>query len=70
MAKNDSQKAIFPVLPMMPQVTKENTMISQQGAINLRKKQIISITMKTMLSYFEIFKREIILPDWSSALFM
>ncbi len=67
MAKNDCQKEIFPVLPIMPQAANEITIITHHGATICNKKQTIKITMKTILSYLEIFKREIILPDWSSA---
>lgn len=70
MAKNDCQKAILAVLPIMPQVAKDITMITHQGAIICSKKQIINMTMKTILHYLEIFKREIIFPDLSSGVCM
>jgi len=50
-------------LPIMPQVAKDMTMMIHQGAIICRRKQIINITMKTILAYLEIFKREITVPD-------
>ncbi len=54
MAKNGCQKEIFPVFPIMPQVAKETTMIVHQGKKDCSAKDRISITMKTIVYFFEI----------------
>jgi len=51
-AKNGCQNEILPVLPIMPQVAKEITIITHQGKNDCSANARISITMKTIVYFF------------------
>ncbi len=54
MAKKGCQKAIFPVLPIKPQVAKEMTTTAHHGKTICNKKEAMITTKKTMSYFFEI----------------